>query len=128
MSAADIIAAARKVREHWRAQDGINGAIIDELCDAVDSIGSSEICALPASDLFGDTREALRAALASGQLVIVAAASLEASCACGVKERMSGHRLDCAVVSMLTDSATEETLRALAKSVVRALQLRARAP
>ncbi len=32
-----VMNAAKRVREHWRAQDGINAALIDELCEVLDA-------------------------------------------------------------------------------------------
>lgn len=112
MSGASVIAAARKVREHWRAQDGINGAVIDELCDAVDTIGTSEMLAIPASDLFGDVREALRTALMVGHVGLV---------------DLNVHDDDPSA-SRLEERRFENVLRSLSKSVVRTLQMRSGAP
>lgn len=38
VQAADVITAARKLAQHWTAQDGVNAAVIDELVAAVNAM------------------------------------------------------------------------------------------
>lgn len=112
MSANDIVIAARKVREHWRSQDGINGAVIDELCEAVESIGGAELLCVPTGDLVGDTREALRVGLATLRIGLI---DLN-----GYEDDPSGARVE--------GKDFERALRELTKHVVRAMQTRSRLP